>query len=252
MIGLLYKDFTAVKGKPFCIALFAQFVLVALFGLLNRGSSDADALILGLYMLFTAASFCYVLFFLDAALFRYEKTGKLKRYCLSTPVSKREYVTEKFVFVLITLYAILSLFYFEGTVCRALCAEDGAGTAETAEIPQVIAALQELLPVLAGTVLAVFSLEFAFVFALGFEKGNQVKAGSVIALFLIFAVYLLFGDLTLLERFNLAALVSYIGSHPVSGALLTALLPALGGLCYAVSWRFCVRCFEKKEDLLDE
>lgn len=247
MTGLLYKDFLCVRGKKICLFMIMQFLLVAGLRFLGRGSEDADFLVMTVYMLFNLASYGFVLFGLDMALFRHEKKAKEKRYYFSMPISKVQYVREKYLFMLLALYVLISVGYFEGMVCRINYSDKYVKV-----VDPTILFFQSMLIPFACIVLFVCAIEFAFMFALGAERGVQVKLTMLILLFLVFITYMLFGDFSALDEFDVPGAMEYLREHRDFSMLLTILFAVAGGGSYWLSYLFSVKKFTGREDWLDD
>lgn len=246
MSGLLYKDFLCIKGKKMCIFLAVQFLLVVALRFPGSGLEDADLFVMVVYVLFITVTCGYVTF-LDLALFRQEKGAKEKRYYFSMPISKVQYVREKYLFVLLVLYSLLSVGYFEGMVCRVNYSEKYVKL-----VDPVIQAYQGMLLPFACIVLFFCAIELAFMFALGAERGMQAKVILMVLLFMAFLTYMLFGDLTKLDKIDLHSWMEYLGGHPEFSMLLSILFVAVGGGSYWLSYLFSVKRFVGREDWLDD
>lgn len=246
MKGLLYKDFLCIKGKKICVFLAVQFLLVVALRFPGSGLEDADLFVMIVYVLFLAVLCGYVTF-LDVALFRHEKGAKEKRYYFSMPISKVQYVREKYLFVLLVLYSLISVGYFEGMVCRVNYSERYVKI-----VDPTIRAFQSMLIPLACIVLFFCAIELAFLFALGAERGLQAKVIMMVLLFMAFLTYVLFGDLSKLDGIDLRGCMDYLQEHPDLGMLLGVLFVAVGGGSYWLSYLFSVKKFVGREDWLDD
>lgn len=247
MTGLLYKDFLCVKGKKICLFMAIQFLLVTGLRFFGRGQEDIDFIVMAIYMLFNLIAYGFVLFGLDMALFRHEKKAKEKRYYFSMPISKVQYVREKYLFMLLALYVLISVNFFEGMVCRINYSEKYVSV-----VDPTILFFQNMLIPFACIVLFVCAIEFAFMFALGTERGMQVKLAMVILLFLVFITFMLFGDFSALNEFNVLDAMEYLREHRDVGMLFMILFAVAGGGSYWLSYLFSVRKFTGREDWLDD
>lgn len=247
MKGLLYKDFLCIKGKKMCVFLAVQFLLVVALRFPGSGLEDADLLVLIVYSIFLAVVCAYETFLLDVALFRNEKGAKEKRYYFSLPISKVQYVREKYLFVLLVLYSLISVGYFEGMVCRVNYSE-----AYVKMVDPLIQSYQSMLVPLACIVLFFCAIEMAFMFALGAERGLQAKVIMMVLLFMAALTYMLFGDLSKLDGFDLRGCLDYLKEHPDLGTLLSILFVVVGGGSYWLSYLFSVKKFAGREDWLDD
>lgn len=156
--------------------LAVQLVLLTVLRFSFRNHLEVDTYILLFYSLLMTGSICYLLFFMDTALLGMEKNVKEKRYYLSLPVSKRQYVAEKYLFLLIAMYAIYSLLTFEGFICQTFC-EDTVILDETGmlTIYGFMVAFQGMLLPLLSIVLFIASLDFGFMMYFGVQRGQRLK-----------------------------------------------------------------------------
>ncbi len=274
MSGLFYKDFLCVGGKQLSLFLVVQLVVVTFLRFTYRNDWEADAVLFTVYALCMTIAISYVLFVMDTALFRQEKGARQKRFYFSLPVSKRQYVAEKYLFILIALYVIISVSVLEGQICQVFCVTGEPGTeqsvqdsaggakspdtgagepgAELSEMELRTAMFQEMVLLLGGVCLIICSFEFAFIFAFGPERGMRIKTGLVILLFFAFILYILFGNLEIMERWNPGAVALYLQEHPAVNTAILSMVPFLGGGCYALSYSFSAWRFEGREDWSDD
>lgn len=107
MAGLLYKDFVAIRGKIYVICLVAMLVLGFVVRILSR--DDATEYILVMSMILLAVElYALVANKIETDLMRVDEAKKQKQYCISIPVNKKTYVSEKYVFMLVVFYVVQS------------------------------------------------------------------------------------------------------------------------------------------------
>ena len=239
MLGLLYKDFLSVKGKLFCIGLALHFILLVIVRFTFK---EDDVIALAVYFLYIIFGLIQLPFTVDMALFKNDKTLHVKQYNLSMPISKEQYVREKYVFFLVTMYIVLSIGILEGQICKLFCKSDS-------QILVSLQSIESLLPALAGVILAIVGVEYMFIYALGIEKGTNVKMTLIVLIFMVVAVYMMFGDLALIDKINIIEVMEYVSKHPIVNMLVMIITPIVGGLIYFISYLFSVVCFKKKGDM---
>ena len=155
------------------------------------------------------------------------------------PVSKREYVLSKYVFLLITYYVCLSVSEFW---CSIL------GIYESMEnISGLVTGVMNLLPLLVCVSLIITAVELPFYLQWGRKKGGRIREVCMILLFFGLIVYLLFGDLTVLDQFNLISLLEYLEEHQDVFIQLNIYIPILAFICYYLSYRISSYLFGRGE-----
>lgn len=249
MMGLLYKDFLCIKGKIMAWLLAIQFMIVAITRIvLRNGGIEADVIIFIMYTSMIGIAFMCIIGMVDTSLMKMERQETVRRYTFSLPVSKRQYVLGKYLFLLIMLYAVLSLGILESMVCQLFCSE-GMGhiiDVEGMSMRMLFQMFQQLLIPISGIILFVCGIEFAFMFLFGAEHGIQVKEGLFLLLFFGAMVNAMFGKLPDGES-GFIKLCAYMMEHPEQTMYLSSLPLILGGLVYWLSYLLSVHKFEKRE-----
>ena len=90
MLGLLYKDYIAVKGKYFLMALFGQFLLVAARRL-TVVDEVLDHVLPTLVMMMLCCLAAVLPFVFELSLMKADEGRKQKLYFLSLPSSATQY-----------------------------------------------------------------------------------------------------------------------------------------------------------------
>ena len=102
-------------------------------------------------------------------------------------------------------------------------------------------------PLWIQALLVVSAIELPFLINVGVRAGNAIKTGIMAVLLYAMFAYMLFGDTTLLENFNMMAVMDWLEEHMEVTMTLRVLGPVLAGGLYYLSYRIAVAFFEKKE-----
>ena len=258
MAGLLYKDFTAVRGKKLLLILFLltifYLVLRMLFpgtGKISAGLSltDDTGNVTGniIDMIFVSGEFILLWFLCNlinstgTKIIQFDEKNKITGYLCSLPVSKRTYVASKYVFIGIFAYGTYSLYDIWHHIC--LCfAGDGSFT----ELSILIYNFS--IPFLC-LVLFVSSIELPLFLIIGKAKAMLVKIGILLLIGLLLFGYLLFGDLNRLARLDIENLVQWMMHHYYAVTLLSVFSPVITLGQFYFSYRMAVKFYDKKEDI---
>lgn len=237
MAGLLYKDFVAIKGKLYVALMFAILGL-ALAVRMFVPAMYIDGPLWAVCLMVTLLFYFVVVGKLELSLIAADEGRKQKQYYLSLPVSRKQYVASKYLFLLLTFWAILSFSALLQTICLFSC--------ENEAIQQMILMVNGLLPALTSGFMILPTVELPFFVGIGTKRGSQVKTGLVIALFFLIIVYLFFGDLTILDRINFMGILNYLKGHPSLLLVLQVLAPYGVMLLYYLSYRISCKLFAKR------
>ncbi|MGN0164764.1 MAG: ABC-2 transporter permease [Lachnospiraceae bacterium] len=239
MAGLLYKDFIAVKGRIYVLICVVHLqVLCALRVFVTDGES-VDISIAALLLLFAVVMPGIILFNLETAIIKADDGRKQKQYYLSLPISRKGYVAEKYIMLLLMYYVVTSFICIEIMLCKAGMVYP--------EALKMVNGIQSLFPVLIGFFLIISSIELPFFLAMGTKRGLMAKTSIVLGLFFLGIVFMLFGDLTILDRIDFISLITYLQEHYIVLLVLQILFPVLAGGIYFLSYRLSCRLFGRKE-----
>ena len=239
MLGLLYKDFIAVKGKIILIFLAVQFVLFALMRFSLTNDAVMDSMFVALLYPIYGVSAMVITGTYTVSLLKTDEGKKQKQYFLSLPIDKKQYVASKFLFLAILFYILQSTFIFQIQVCFVnVVSEDAAKYAP---------AMQALMLGLFLICLVVCGVDLLFYFGLGVDKAKRVIDGLFFVLLFVVVVYFLFGDLSLVEKLNVMSILEYIEEHQEIMFALQILPPLLGCLLYYICYLGSVKLFERRE-----
>ncbi|MGN1160071.1 MAG: ABC-2 transporter permease [Lachnospiraceae bacterium] len=238
MTGLLYKDFIAVKGKMYTALLGAFFLLIVAARLLFH-TEEADILLWGAAFIMIGCSYLLIIFKLEVSVVAVDEGRRQKQYYLSLPVSKKEYVASKYLFLFAAFCAVTALSYAGSAVCLIQC--------ENNAVSSMIRNIWGYLPVVAGSLLFLTALELPFLVGFGARRGGMIKTGILIALFFCGIAYLLFGDLEILNGNFMMHLIRYFEEHKekMLGIKIAVVIGSL--VMYCVSYLISALLFAGKE-----
>lgn len=243
MAGLLYKDFVAVKGKIWVSVILAALVLL-LFVKVTVPTESIDLIVTGLSVCIIAGIHLFVVGRLEISVISDDETRKQRNYFLSLPVSKRQYVASKYLFLLITFGGTIAACTLLCSICRINCQYE--------QIEQLMRQLMSVVPVFTCVFLLIPAFELPFFIGLGTAKGNQIRTGFLIILFFIVLIVFMFGSLSALEEIDLVSALDYLEKHTDIFLILQVIIPyAVLGLFY-VSYRISCVLFERREDWEDD
>ena len=238
MAGLLYKDFVAIRGKIYVIISVATLLLITLLRWLIR--DDAGEYLLVMYIIaFPVAAYTLVSNKIETDLMRIDEAKKQRQYCHSLPVSKKQYVASKYVFMLVVYFIVQSM-------VALLCSIMVVGNV-TNLCMEFATLIMGCIPILTTTVMVISAMELPFFIVAGYQKGNLIKQGLLEAFFAIFVVYLMFGDLTIFENFSVDAIVTWTNNHQDVLNAMHVITPLIGLAVYYISYRISCFLYERRE-----
>lgn len=239
MLGLLYKDYIAVKGKTFLMLLFGQFAAFTLLRFVVTDNKEFDGMALALMLVVYTVLVCMISWQYAMSLIKADEGKKQKLYFLSLPVDKREYVFSKYLFLGIAFYILQSVFIFQLQVGSVnLVAEDAKN---------LLASIQAAMPAFFSLCMLICALDLMFYFGLGVDKAKNLLNGLLFLLLFAVIVYFLFGDLSIMEHFDIISLMTYLQEHMEVMYAVQILFPVVAMLFYYISYRISAKLFERRE-----
>lgn len=238
MVGLLYKDFVAIKGRIYLIFLSLGMVLTVLLRMALH-FEGIDLIIFTLYFCFTMILFLFLVNKIETAIIATDEGRKRKNYCLGLPISKQTYVASKYIFLLIGFFVVMSMLILLGSFCRIGC--------EDKVMEGNIIQLIGLVPSLACIMLFISSIELPFFIGFGSKKGAYLKTGLLIACFFLIIVYLMFGNLDIFDQISIINLFNYLEKHPDIALTCQVFIPYCSLGLYYVSYRISCLLFLRRE-----
>lgn len=239
MLGLLYKDYIAVKGKTFLMLLFGQFTVFTLLRFIVADNEEFDVMALALMFVIYTVLVCMISWQYAMSLIKADEGKKQKLYFLSLPVEKRQYVLSKYLFLGIAFYLLQSVFIFQLQVGSVnLVAEDAK---------KLLSSIQAAMPAFFSLCMLICALDLMFYFGLGVDRAKNLLNGLLFLLLFVVIVYFLFGDLSLVENFDIISLMTYLQKHVEVMYTVQILFPVVAMLVYYISYRISVELFERRE-----
>ncbi len=238
MTGLLYKDFKAIRGHYYLIGILS-FSLFLLISRIFFCSAEIDVIVA---MLITIAPFALVgmlLAKIELGIIAADEDKNTQLYLLSLPITSKIYIASKYWFMLIGSYVILSICTLWGIIYRIQMADEG--------MEELVVNIISLLPPIMCTVLCLVAIELPFFVLLGSKRGQMIKMGILLGLMFACFVFLLFGDLTLLNLLDLQKLFRFLEEHTELLFILQIFSPIISLVLYYCSYRLTCSIFERKE-----
>ena len=238
MTGLLYEDFVAIRGKIYALCAVVALVLGFLARLLIR--DDATEYLLVMYLIILV----FVLYVLinnkiETDLMQVDEAKKQKQYSISLPITKKQYVAAKYVFMLLVFYLVQS---FVTLFCYIIAMD-----CVTTLCVQLASSIMTILPMITTLMMVVSAIELPFFIGVGYKKGRLLKQGLLEAAFFVGIIYLLFGDLKIFDNVSLYVFVTWIENHQVVVNALHIFAPVIGLAVYYISYRISCALYERRE-----
>ena len=259
MGGLLYKDFVAVRGKKLvCVLLFLTVLFIALRVMFPgtahmkffRVTNEAGESLNMLDIFFFQGEFCilwcggFYINTLGAKILELDEKNRIRSYLAGMPFAKRTYIASKYVFVGIMAYAVFSLWLIWHITCVAFM---GKGFFD--DLGNLLPAFS--IPFLC-LILLVESFELPMFLLMGKGRAMLVKVSFALMIALLAIGYLLFGDLTVFEKWDISRLIDWIDSHVFELTLFAIVSPFITLAVYYGSYRIAAGVYEKREVETDE
>ena len=238
MAGLLYKDFVAIRGKIYAICMVVVLVLGFVLRLIVK--DEATEYILVMYVpLMVFSLYLLVNNKMETDLMQVDEAKKQKQYCLSLPVNKKLYVAEKYVFMLLIFYIAQS---FVSLFCSIMAVD-----CVTTICMQILSSIMAIIPIITTGMMTLAAIELPFFIGAGYKKGKILKQGILEGFFVVFIVYLLFGDLNVFEKFSLEIFVTWLEEHQDVVNALHVFTPVIGLAVFYISYRISCFLYERRE-----
>lgn len=254
MLGLLYKDFIAIKGKRLCLFLALGTVLFIILRVILNGEATIDIamaiddkgekanfLDLSFFPLVEFLVLTLSVFFanrLSRNVMGFDERNKIKSYISAMPVKKRSYVTSKYIFVGAFVLASFLLFLLIHFVNIRF------------SYTKVISEMMYKISVpLICIIVFIFALELPFYIFKGVEKAMLLKIAIVMTIGLALMGFIFFGNLEVFRNFNIITIAQWFDRHNITGKLVKTVTPCAACIAYIVSYLFTAARYDKKEDM---
>ena len=104
-----------------------------------------------------------------------------------------------------------------------------------------------IIPIITTGMMTLAAIELPFFIGAGYKKGKILKQGILEGFFVVFIVYLLFGDLTVFEKFSLEIFVTWLEEHQDVVNALHVFTPVIGLAVFYISYRISCFLYERRE-----
>lgn len=235
MAGLLYKEFVLCK-KALLILLGVAAVATA-YMIFNSIISDDEELTIIYAVLYFIVFF--VAGFAQSEMFTRDENAKWSSFVISTPKAAKGQVQCKYYAALILNIFVVSWAYLLDSVTAAL----GSGS------------LTMVIFVLFCGQLLINALEFPFSIRFGSKRGSNIKLGIIMAVFLAFIIYGLFGDISFIMTDDFPQkLATFLTGEGLSSVLLwiVGVLPFAAYGLYYLSCKLSEKLYLKGVECYDE
>ena len=245
MLGLLYKEYlTGFRIKKVNLAVIIVLAAVVFIAarMLTSGTAmggAADTMFMMLLLLYV----CCTCFFAAALAIKIgEDDGKnrLKNYLLALPISKKEYVLSKYLFVGIVIVGMTLLQFACGKAYYSKC---------SAELMKEYAKLVNsfLIP-FGGICLLIAAIELPLIIRFGKEKAVLVGMVILIAIVMGCMWFLFFGDLNKVAKISIEKVLVWAAEHKDTISLVKKLVPLGGVALYGISFWITASREEARND----
>jgi len=238
MTGLLYKDYKAIKGEIYIIALTSISLLLVILRVFCH-NLEIDVLVASFVMIVPLFLLGLVINGIEIGIVSADEGKNAKIYLLSLPISEKHYIASKYWFLLIAYYIVLSL--------SQLWAITYVIQSVESTMYEMVRNVATLIPTIICFFIIITAIELPFFILFGSGKGKFVKNGIALAMMFMVIVFLLFGDLTLLELLNLEVLFAYLEEHTEILLWLQIIMPGISLVIYYCSYRITCNVFARRE-----
>lgn len=250
MSGLLYKDFVATKAKA-AVEIAAILTLLFMALVFWPGDNEVKLLVAVLVPMYGLLLPFLVLFVVVSSIMGTDDFRK-KTFLLSLPVEKKTYIGAKYIAVLVAYYAVLSIIVFWSYLAEIAFESTITGGVAIVEGSFSPMSFAGLVPYLVQICLGVSAIEIPFFVKFGAKGGRAVKQNLMIILFFAMLVFLLFGDLTILDKLDLGALVEWFEKHSDLMLVINVFLTIIVLGLFFISYKISVFLMERKEEADEE
>lgn len=245
MGGLLYKDFVFInrlgKVKLTWVVTFLTLLFIILriafpgtaeledFVFKNENGEIVnliDSFMMYFYAVFMIASLSFVS---AAKIMGNDEKNKIKVYLNTMPLEKNTYVASKYLFVGISAYVFMSIDIIWGITCAAFCREG--------IFMDLVSMLNSFIGPFVSLALFLASIEIPLYISVGKEIAMRVMTVFWTAIALIVIGFLLFGDLSIVENWDILAFMDFVEKHKTGIILFQAMEPVIILVIYYLSYR---------------
>lgn len=236
MKGFMYQDFIVIKGKYILAGMAGAFCLLLCCGLLSREEIVGYIWAISVYMCIWIAVVVGITELLPRMLVTPNETTVTRKWISALPGGKSQYIKEKYLFLGLCDYIVYSYLTLMGMLVLVYCPEEylTRGSALVQMSVEIIFAL-----------LIVQAVELPVALCMGRTAAKSILNVIMVLLFLGFFVFLLFGDITLLDE-GVFILADRLQKNPELVMMLAVLTPSLSIGCYGASYKICCQVFQRE------
>lgn len=238
MTGLLYKDFKAIKGHYYINVLIGITILLILLRVFFC-NPEIDVIV-ALYLSVTSIALLGILSTkVEIGIIAADESKNAQLYLLSLSLDLKQYIASKYWFMLIAHYIVLSITVLWGTVYRIQVTDES--------MEELVMSITAIFPSIICACLCLVAIELPFFILFGSKKGEMVKTMMLLALMFGMIIFLLFGDLTILDMLDLQKFFLFLEEHMEFLFKMQIFFPIISGVVYYCSYLITCRIFERKE-----
>ena len=238
MAGLLYKDFKAIKGHYYIIS-FIVITIFLIFSEIFGVNEEIDVLVGMCLSIIPLVLLGMLVAKVEVGIIAADETKNAKLYLLSLPVSSKDYIASKYWFMLIGHYIVLSVSMFWSITYQIQVVDEWMNEL-------VVNIISLLPPIICGSICLV-AIELPFFVLAGSKKGEMIKTAILLMMMLGIFVFLLFGDLTILDALDLKKFFEYIEEHIDVLFKIQIFAPVISLILYYCSYVITCNIFERRE-----
>ena len=238
MAGLLYKDFKAIKGHYYIIS-FIVITIFLIFSEIFGVNEEIDVLVGMCLSIMPFVLLGMLVAKVEVGIIAADETKNAKLYLLSLPVSSKDYIASKYWFMLIGHYIVLSVSMLWSITYQIQVLDEWMNEL-------VVNIISLLPPIICGSICLV-AIELPFFVLAGSKKGEMIKTAILLVMMLGMFVFLLFGDLTILDALDLKKFFEYIEEHIDVLFKIQIFAPVISLILYYCSYVITCNIFERGE-----
>lgn len=227
MKGLLYKDFIANNGRYYAFFIAFQFVLILLLRMTFNNNPGAEVGAVYVFFALVAVFPMLIITILGESLHKKDGTRHV-RYIISTPISPKEYVQSKYLYMCI-LFIIISVI----AVVEYIILYTGVNVQNSLKL---LKSIGKMTPIIIAICAFVVSIEFPFYFGLGVDKGKVIKEGLIFLLLFAFMGYIFFGDLEIIQNISILKLLEKLVGDKKNLIFVQIGAPVIACICLVLSY----------------
>ena len=235
MAGLLYKDFVGIKGKITVILFSLATIFFLVVRIIFPGVTDAvsDGEVNDIILMLCVLMLIFVGFFMisswTVAICRNDEKCKARQFVNALPLAKNSYIASKYIFIAIAVYVMFSLEQIWTIIFSGMAGENGIASLATTT--------GMFLTSISSVSMLLAAIELPFYFTFGVKKGSAIKVAILCLLFFAVAYYMMFGDLSIIENWDIYVLVEWTENHMTFMSFLSVVSLIVVIAIYWISYR---------------